>query len=55
MKVNIKNYPNPDGILYKMGINKEQHISVKVDKWDTYNMDVTLAHIASYARTKKPR
>ena len=45
MKVNIKNYPNPDGILYKMGINKEQHISVKVDKWDTYNMDVTLAHI----------
>ncbi len=45
MKVNIKNYPNPDGILYKMGVNKEQHISVKVDKWDTYNMDVTLAHI----------
>ena len=45
MKVNIKNYPNPDGMFYKMGINKEQKVSVKIDKWDTYNMDVTLAHI----------
>ena len=45
MKVNIKNYPNPDGMFYKMGINKEQKVSVKINKWDTYNMDVTLAHI----------
>lgn len=45
MKVNIKNYPNPDGMFYKMGINKEQKVSVKIDKWDTYNMDETLAHI----------
>ena len=45
MKVNIKNYPDPDGILYKMGMNKEQHIFVRIDDWDTSNMDVTLAHI----------
>ena len=45
MKVNIKNYPNPDGVLFKMGVNTEQGISVKIDEWDTFNMDVTLAHI----------
>ena len=45
MKVNIKNYPDPDGILYKMGMNKEQNIFVRIDEWDTSNMDVTLAHI----------
>ena len=45
MKVNIKNYPNPDGILFKMGMNTEQSVFVKIDDWDTSNMDVTLAHI----------
>ena len=45
MKVNIGTFPNPDSILYKMGVNTEQSISVKIDKWDTWSMDVTLAHI----------
>ena len=45
MKVNIGTFPNSDSILYKMGINTEQNISVKINKWDTWNMDVTLAHI----------
>jgi hypothetical protein len=45
MKINIGTHPNPYSILYKMGINTEQKISVKINKWDTWNMDVTLAHI----------
>jgi hypothetical protein len=39
MKVYIGRYPkNP---------NKEQKISVRIDKWDTWSMDNTLAHIVT--------
>ncbi len=37
MKVSIGRYPKDS--------NKEQKISVKIDPWDTWSMDVTLAHI----------
>ena len=55
MKVNIKNYPNPDGVLFKMGVNTEQSIFVKIDEWDTFNMDVTLAHICLLYTSPSPR
>ena len=29
----------------KTGIAPEQHVDVQIDPWDTWNMDVTLAHI----------
>ncbi len=37
MKVSIGRYPKDP--------NKERKISVKIDPWDTWSMDVTLAHI----------
>lgn len=39
MKVYIGRYPkNP---------NKQQKVNVRIDKWDTWNVDVTLAHIVT--------
>lgn len=37
MKVNIGKYPK--------GVTKERKISIQIDKWDTWNMDSTLALI----------
>ena len=37
MKVYIGRYPKDP--------NKEQKVNVQIDKWDTWNMDATLAHI----------
>jgi len=37
MKVSIGRYPKDS--------NKEQKVNVQIDKWDTWNMDATLAHI----------
>ena len=37
MKVSIGRHPKDP--------NKEQKVNVRIDKWDTWNMDVTLAHI----------
>ena len=37
MKVYIGRYPKDH--------NKEQKVNVQIDKWDTWNMDATLAHI----------
>ena len=37
MKVYIGRYPKDT--------NKEQKVNVQIDKWDTWNMDATLAHI----------
>jgi len=37
MKVHIGRYPNDS--------TKEQKIDVRIDKWDTWNMDQTLAYI----------
>lgn len=37
MKVSIGRYPKDS--------NKEQKVNVRIDKWDTWNMDTTLAHI----------
>ena len=49
MKVKIGNYPNWywwSTYLYKwFGYTRTQKISVKIDKWDTWSMDHTLAPI----------
>lgn len=45
MKVNIKNYPDTDSVAYRLGIYTQQKVDVKIDKWDTYSLDETLAHI----------
>jgi len=49
MKVKIGEYPNWhwwSTYLYKwFGYTRTQKISVKIDKWDTWSMDQTLAHI----------
>jgi hypothetical protein len=37
MKVHIGRYPKDS--------SKERKVSVRIDKWDTWNMDTTLAHI----------
>jgi len=37
MKVSIGRYPKDP--------NKEQKVNVQIDKWDTWSMDATLAHI----------
>ena len=37
MKVSIGRHPKDP--------NKEQKVNVRIDKWDTWNMDITLAHI----------
>ena len=49
MKVNIGTYPTHRFYhtwLYKLfGYSPQQSIKVKIDKWDTWSMDHTLAHI----------
>lgn len=49
MKVKIGQYPNHrwyHSTLYKLfGYTSEQPTSIKIDKWDTYSMDYTLAQI----------
>lgn len=49
MKVNIGNYPRQrpwDNILYDMfGYEAEQKVKVRIDPWDTWSMDNTLAYI----------
>lgn len=49
MKVKIGKYPGWhwwSTYLYKwFGYTRTQKISVKIDKWDTWSMDHTLAHI----------
>ena len=45
MKVHIKNYPDEDSISYKLGLYTQQKVDVRIDKWDTWSLDETLAHI----------
>ena len=49
MKVNISNYPKHrfyHNWLYDLfGIEAEQKVKVKIEEWDTWNMDTTLAYI----------
>ncbi len=49
MRVNIGKYPQHrfyHNYLYdKFGYSPTQKIDVKIDEWDTWNMDETLAHI----------
>ena len=49
MKVKIGNYPTHrwyhNWLFEKFGITNEPKVSVKIDKWDTWSMDNTLAHI----------
>jgi hypothetical protein len=49
MKINIGKYPNHrfyHNWLYNwFGYSPQQSIKVKIDKWDTWSMDHTLAHI----------
>ena len=50
MKVKLGKYPNYrwyHNTLYKLfGYTPEQPTSIKIDKWDTWSMDYTLAQIA---------
>ena len=50
MKVNIGNYPNPDGILFKMGMNTEQSVFVKIDEWDTFDAKVYRVNIDEFPK-----
>ena len=48
MKVKIGNHPTHrwyHNFLYKLGIKNEQKVSVRIDHWDTWSMDDTLAYI----------
>ncbi|WP_347851803.1 hypothetical protein [Planktomarina sp.] len=49
MRVKIGNYPNfrfYHAWLYRLfGYSPSQKVSVKIDPWDTYSMDYTLANI----------
>jgi hypothetical protein len=49
MRVNIGNYPPTrfyDNWLYKwFGYAPEREVKVRIDRWDTWSMDHTLAHI----------
>ena len=48
MKVKISNYPAHrfyHNWLYKLGWKTETRVSVRIDPWDTWSMDWTLAHI----------
>jgi hypothetical protein len=48
MKVKISKYPTHrwyHNFLYKLGIKNEQKVSVRIDNYDTWSMDHTLAHI----------
>jgi len=51
MRVKIGKYPNHywyHNYLYdKFGYTPTQKIEVKIDEWDTWNMDETLAHIVA--------
>jgi len=45
MKVNIKTYPKYRFWHNWFGYTSEQKIQVKIESWDTWSMDHTLAHI----------
>ena len=49
MRVKIGKYPTwrwfNNWLFDKTGWVPEQRVSVKIDSWDTWNMDTTLAHI----------
>ena len=48
MKVKIGPYRTHrwyHNFLYKFGIKNEQRVSVRIDKYDTWNMNTTLSHI----------
>ena len=48
MKVKIGNYPKHrfyHNWLYALGWTNEEKVSVRIDPWDTWSMDSTLAHI----------
>lgn len=45
MKVRIGEYPRYRFYHKWFGILAEQKIKVSIDRWDTWNMDFTLAHI----------
>ena len=48
MKVKIGKHPTHrwyHNFLYKLGIKNEQNVSVRIDHWDTWSMDDTLAYI----------
>ena len=48
MKIKISKYPTHrwyHNFLYKLGIKNEQKVSVRIDPWDTWSMDDTLAYI----------
>ena len=49
MKVKIGKYPNhwpwSNWLYDKFGYSLEQKVKVHIDKWDTWSMDHTLAHI----------
>ena len=48
MKIKISKYPTHrwyHNFLYKLGIKNEQKVSVRIDNFDTWSMDHTLAYI----------
>lgn len=45
MKVYVGPYPTHSKWHDVIGYYPEQKVSVKIDKWDTWNMDTTLAYI----------
>ena len=48
MKIKIGKYPKHrwyHNFLYKLGIKNEQKVSVRIDNFDTWSMDHTLAYI----------
>jgi len=48
MRVKISGYPTHrwyHNFLYKFGINNDQKVSVRIDNFDTWSMDHTLAYI----------
>ena len=45
MKIKIGNYPTYRFYHRWLGLEPKQKISVKIDPWDTWNMDCTLAYI----------
>ena len=48
MKVKIGNYPTHrfyHNWLYALGWTSQEKVSVRIDPWDTWSMDSTLAHI----------
>ena len=45
MKIKIGPYPKTNWLKQICGIKENQFIEVKIDKWDTWSMDHTLAYI----------